>query len=250
MAQPRVGIQLILYGQRWQHDLAGVAREVAQAGYDGIETGNLTAFYPAEQVRAILAETGLELMGIHLGYEDVADPTRLNAGLDFITAMGGSYLTCSGVGEIRGIETYTQAAATFNQAGHACRARGVTFCYHNHAWEFESLEGTQGIHHLLAHTDPAAVKLCIDLYWVYIGGEDPAQFIHRYADRVGYYHVKDGSPGRFTDLGRGNVDLPAALEAALRTDADWLVYEQDQTDQEPFRSAIESRQYLRNQTGL
>lgn len=250
MAQPKVGIQLIIYGERWQRDLAGVAREIAEAGYDGIESGDLSRLYPVDQVRTILAETGLGLVGAHLGYGDVANADRLNAALEFVMAMGGRYVTCSGVGEIRGIQTYEQAAEVFNAAGRTCRERGITFCYHNHAWEFEDLGGVKGIHRLIERTDPAAVKLCVDIYWVHIGREDPAQFITRYADRIAYFHVKDGGPGTFTELGRGSVDLPKALRVALRTDTDWLVYEQDQTDKEPVESIRMSRQYLRDAIGV
>ena len=57
---------------------------------------------------------------------------------------------------------------------------------------------------------------------MHIGGENPASFVDRYAERIGYYHVKDGSKGTFTELGRGTVDLPNA-PAALRTNPDWLV---------------------------
>jgi len=250
MAQPRIGIQLIIYGKRWQEDLAGVLREVAGAGYDGIECGDLAAYYPVEQISQLLAETGLQLVGVHAGFNNVADPSKLNASLDLVTALGGSYLVCSGVGQIQGIETYDQAAGVFNKAGEVCRERGVTFCYHNHAWEFEELGGEKGIHRLIARTDPALVQLCVDLYWVHIGGENPVSFVERYAERVGYYHVKDGAKGSFTELGRGTVDLPNALRAALRTNPDWLVYEQDRTDKEPAQSIMESRQYLRDTIGL
>lgn len=249
MAEPRIGIQLIIYGKRWQEDLPGVLREIAGAGYDGIESGNLAAFYSLDQVRDSLAQTGLQLMGAHSGYDAVADPAKLNESLDFVTAMGGSYLACSGVGQIKGIETYEQAAETFNAAAPTCRERGVTFCYHNHAWEFEDLNGAKGIHRLIERTDPV-VKLCVDVYWVHIGGEDPAEFIARYADRIGYYHVKDGAKGSFTELGRGTVDLPKAIQAALRTNPTWLVYEQDRTDKEPMQSITESRQYLRDTVGV
>lgn len=104
MAQPRIGIQLIIYGKRWQEDLAGVLREVAGAGYDGIECGDLAAYYPVEQISQLLAETGLQLVGVHAGFNNVADPSKLNASLDLVTALGGSYLVCSGVGQIQGIE--------------------------------------------------------------------------------------------------------------------------------------------------
>lgn len=250
MAQPKIGIQLIIYGQRWRDDLSGVLREVAGAGYDGIESGNLANFYPLEEIRSNLSQTGLMLMGVHCGYADVSDPEKLSSALDFVTAMGGSYLTCSGVGQVEGIKTYEQAAETFNAAAKTCRERGVTFCYHNHNWEFEDLDGQKGIHRLIACSDPHLVKLCVDVYWVQIGGENPAEFITRYADRIGYFHLKDGAKGSFSELGRGTVDLEGAVKAALRISPSWLVYEQDRTEREPSESIHMSRQYLRDKFEL
>jgi len=90
------------------------------------------------------------------------------------------------------------------------------------------------------------VQLNIDVYWVTIGGEDPAEFIERYHERAGYYHFKDGAPGpTFTELGRGTVDLVAAREAALKYGAQWIVYEQDRTGLEPSEAVAASLAYLR-----
>jgi len=41
MATPKIGLQLIVYGGRQNEDLAGVLAEVKEAGYAGIEAGNL-----------------------------------------------------------------------------------------------------------------------------------------------------------------------------------------------------------------
>jgi len=41
VSTPRLGIQLIIFRDRPQKDLAGVLRDVARAGYDGVEAGNL-----------------------------------------------------------------------------------------------------------------------------------------------------------------------------------------------------------------
>ena len=37
MQQPKIGLQLIVYGPRPEEDLAGVAQEIAAANYDGME---------------------------------------------------------------------------------------------------------------------------------------------------------------------------------------------------------------------
>src|SRR5262249_28299034 len=148
------------------------------------------------------------------------------------------------------------ACRLFNEVGKRCAEAGIHFCYHNHAWEFEDREGdTCGMDVIAAETDPAFVKFCIDVYWVHIGGQDPAAFVRKHADRGVYYHFKDGgknAEGRpvFLELGNGEVDLKAAYAAAAATNPEWIVYEQDRTDGSPTQAVRASRAYMRQQLGI
>jgi sugar phosphate isomerase/epimerase len=125
----------------------------------------------------------------------------------------------------------------------------VTFCYHNHNWEFESFDGVKAIHRLAELTDPAAVKLCIDVYWVQVGGEDPVAFTQRYRDRAAYFHFKDGRPGEFLELGQGEVNFAPIIDLVGSLGVEWVVYEQDRTQRTPEESIRMSRQFLRERFG-
>lgn len=245
MAQPKIGLQLIVYGQRTHEDLLGVLREAAEAGYAGIEAGNLFASHGEGLVRDALTDTGLAVAGMHSGYADQTDPAKVEANISYLQAVGSRYYINSGVAQAEGIAAYEQAAETFNAVGEKCREAGLVFCYHNHAWEFQAFDGVKGIHRLAELTDPALVKLCVDVYWVTIGGEEPEEFVARYADRAIYYHFKDGAPGEFVELGQGQVDLVASRRAALACDPEWIVVEQDRTTKVPKDSIAESLTYLR-----
>ncbi len=249
MAQPKIGCQLIVFGQRQREDIASVLRAVAKAGYEGIEAGNLFAMHGESLIRDLLAETGLKVAGMHSGYGDNLDQAKVEANIAYLKAVGAKYYINSGVAEAEGIAAYEQAAERLNELGELCKKEGLVFCYHNHAWEFESFDGVKGIHRLCELTDPELVKLCIDVYWVTVGGEQPAEFIQRYCDRAVYFHFKDGEPGKFVELGRGKVDLVAAKEAALKCGPEWIVAEQDRTELDPAESVAISREYLR-QIGL
>jgi len=248
MAQPRIGIALIIYGKRASEDLPGVLREIGHAGYEGVEHVNLRRM----DVRAkeLLAENGLAVASLHCFFRDVASESGMEAGIAYLKDMGARYLICSGVAPGEGLERFEQAAPVFNAAGRRCREEGLVFCYHNHEWEFQAFDGVKGIHRLAELTDAALVKLCVDVYWVHIGGENPAEFIARYADRVPYLHFKDGAPGVFKELGQGEVDLKAATAAALAANGEWIVYEQDRTDKVALQAIAESRAYLRDELGL
>lgn len=241
----KVGLQLIIYGRKVWEDLEGVLREVSKAGYEGIEAGNLFELKPQEELKGILERNLLLVAGVHGGYRDTEDEGRLMRNIRYLKEVGARYLMCSGVGPGQGIEPYERAAETFNRVGRICEENGIHFCYHNHNWEFSEFDGVKGIHRLCELTDPSYVKLCVDIYWVKIGGEDPAEFIRRYKDRVVYFHFKDGAPGSFSELGKGVVDIPSSLEAALECGPEWIVVEQDSTDKDPAISIKESREYLR-----
>jgi len=245
MAQPKVGLQLIVYGRRPGEDLEGVLKEVAGAGYVGIEAGNLYAMAGEDVVEDILAETGLEVAGMHSGYNETTNTAKVEANLEYLQTVGAGYLINSGVAPGEGLEAYEAAAETFNRVGQSCLDAGIVFAYHNHNWEFKEFDGVKGMHRLCELTDPELVKLCVDVYWVHIGGEDPAEFIARYSDRAEYFHVKDGSPGKFIELGEGEVDLKSALAAARKQNPEWIVCEQDRSDLEPKESITRSMAYLK-----
>ena len=68
MTKPVASLQLIVFGNRPQTDLASVLRDAAQAGYAAIEAGNLYETHGENTVRQLLAETDLTVSGAHFGY--------------------------------------------------------------------------------------------------------------------------------------------------------------------------------------
>jgi sugar phosphate isomerase/epimerase len=200
--------------------------------------------------------------------------------IEYMSALGGKFIMVSGVGDhqTEGLRAYEQAAGLFNEAGRKCRDGGLQFCYHNHSWEFAEYDrasgnevpaGTPGavtgLERLYELTDPQLVKGCVDVYWVQHGGRDPAEFLARYRDRIGYPHLKDmrylgAEPRRqgrlereeatFVELGRGEVDFPAIWRVLEPLDLPWAVYEQDRSDLPPGEAAAISRRYLKEALGL
>ena len=259
MSHPTASIQLIVFGGRNQTDLPGVLSEAASAGFPAIEAGNLFASHGEATTRDLLAKNNLKISGAHFGYGDFADPDKLTANLEYCNSIGTSYLMCSGVADSKTVDGYRSSAALFNEIGKRARDVGVSFNYHNHAWEFDDLGGINGMDILTAETDPDLVKFNIDVYWVWYGNADPVDFIAEHADRAGYYHFKDGKRRtdesgnirpHFLELGKGDVDLKAAYAAALQADARWITAEQDSTVLTPLESATISRKFIRDELGI
>jgi len=247
MAQPRVGAELIVFGERVNTDFAGTIQAVAEAGYDGFEMGTIDSEEQFERVKAARDAAGIVCAACHAGYTNLLDPAKVKAYVRFTQAIGSEFFITSGRGDWKTLDAYVEAAKVLNEVGRRCRDTELRFCYHNHNWEFRPIEGQAPIHTMVAALDPELVQLCPDIYWVQVGGVQPADFISQYRDIIPFYHFKDGLGGdQFRELGQGNVDVPAALKAALATDPAWIVIEQDRSALEAGESARVSREYLRS----
>lgn len=276
-SKPQVGCHLIVFRGRQDEDLDAVLKEVKDAGYDGVEGRNLAGGDPAA-ARAKLSEYGLRQGSMSTSY---AMLDELDETLEYATGVGAKFVMVSGVGDHQndGLRAFEKSAERFNDAGRKCKTAGIQFCYHNHSWEFaryvpadptrEVPHGTAGsvtgLERLLELTDPELVKGCFDVYWIQHGGEDPAGFLTKHKHRVGYPHFKDmkylgglpRKPGRlsredatFTELGNGEVDLPAIWKVLAPLKLPWVVYEQDRSELAPGEAARISRQHVKQALGI
>lgn len=255
MSDIKSSIQVIIFGKRNATDLPGVLRDISASGYDAFETGNLLDHRSESEVRLLLEENKLSISGIHLGYGDYANEKRVGEHIAFCKKFNVKNMMCSGVSDPTTITGYEETALLFDKVGARLRDEGIAFNYHNHNWEFNDLGGVNGMQILATQTNPALVKFNIDVFWVTMGKEDPANFIKMHASRAGYFHFKDGyqkDDGSFvfTELGKGKIDLRGAMRAALEVGIQWMVYEQDHTDGDPTQSAAISRDYMRDILGV
>lgn len=146
----------------------------------------------------------------------------------------------------------------------------VRLCLHPHA---DSHIQTQSeIERFLDGTDSRYVSLCLDTGHVAYGGGDAVDLIHRYAERIGYVHIKQMDPAVLAQVAaeslsfgeavkRGvcveppaGVPNPASVIDALATvNAQlFVIVEQDLYPCDPdvpLPIAIRTRQYL-NRCGL
>lgn len=252
---PNLACQLIIFGQRNRDEFANCVQAVAEVGYAGIETGP----HPqgAEYLLAVARKNNVEVAGVHYGFDLVKN---VDENVKFMQGCRAKYVMCSGVGDYktRGLAAYDEAAQVFNTIGKEYAEAGITFCYHNHSWEFQVYDrGVKAMYRLLADTDPATVKLCVDTYWILHGGEDPVGFLRRHLGRVAYMHFKDMAPeahpkecGTFVEVGRGVVDFPRVVRVLEGADIEWYTVEQDRTPGDPKESCRISREYIRNQLGI
>jgi sugar phosphate isomerase/epimerase len=241
------GIQLYSLRRAMAESLERTLDRVAGLGYREVEFAGYFGRAPAA-VRAALAASGLAAPAAHVPLEAL-EGEALPRSIAAAREIGHYYLIVPSLpASMRGtLDLWRRTADRFNAIGDALRAAGLRFAYHNHAFEFEVLDGQVAYHTLVEHTDPARVGFELDLYWATRGGHDPRHLIQRYPGRFELVHVKDsaGPPDhRMVDLGTGTIPFAEIFALAERAGIRHAFAEHDNPD-DPWAFAEAGARVLR-----
>lgn len=88
----------------------------------------------------------------------------------------------------------------------AAREAGLVFAYHNHWYDFQSLDGARPFDLLVERIGPKLLSFEVDLAWAWYGGQDPIALLERLGPRVVSMHLKD------IDRSRGRTEIDHAVE--------------------------------------
>ena len=141
---------------------------------------------------------------------------------------------------------YDLSAADINVVCDKLEAVGMTMFMHNHNGEFEAKFDGRSLFDTLFEMCPK-LQTETDIYWVQVGGEDPAGVISRYKSRMPLMHVKDGpiSPASpMTAVGQGKVDVAACIAAAEGGALTWAVVELDEAEGDMMEALKQSHDFL------
>ena len=89
------------------------------------------------------------------------------------------------------LEEWRAFARRLDKAAVAFRKAGISYGYHNHAHEYQPIDGIRPIDVIAECTSPRNVHLEYDLYWLVDAGADPVVEYYRRFGRVQQFHVKD-----------------------------------------------------------
>lgn len=242
MAQIPVALQLYTVRDQTADDFSGTLRSVGRLRYEGVEFAGYGGL-SADEMKALLAETGLQAAGTHVSLETLEED--LDAQIDYCLAIGCPYLVVPWLApQLR--QDVPSVAARLNDIGRRCKDRAITFGYHNHDWEFVRSDGATFMNRLLDATDPELVALELDIGWASYGGVDPIAVLRERTGRVPLVHVKDfGANRESVDVGEGTLDWRAILPVARQAGARWYIVENDEPSGPSVESARRSLEYLR-----
>lgn len=229
MRLSRLALQLYSLRRKTRTDPEGTLRQVPGLGYDGVELAG-TYGWPIETWKRVLGETGLRVVGAHIGIEALEDDA--DGHVAFQAALGNGRIIVPSLKHEPLRKAYAEYAHRFNRVAARLRDHEFTFLYHNHAFEFEPLsDGGCGMDVLLAETDPALVRFEFDTFWLERGGQCAAEFLRQHASRTKMIHAKElrKSDDRNVPCGEGDVGFDKVMPMALANGWEIVVeYEADE----------------------
>ncbi|TJY39641.1 sugar phosphate isomerase/epimerase [Cohnella pontilimi] len=242
MSKPQVGIQLYSVRDLSEKDFLGTIRRIADIGYKNVE---LAGYYgvSAKDLRAALSDAGLNAPSAHVGLTmDQPDKWKdnLQTQVEYALELGIKrfIIPWFPLPESPTEDDVAKMADVLEQASEIVTKSGMSFGYHNHAFEFKSVGGKLVIDRLLERIPADKLFAEFDLGWVKVGGQDPAAYIEKYAGRVPVVHAKDfKDDGVDTEIGRGTVDWDAALAACEKSGVEYIIIEQEHYDVGSLESA-------------
>jgi sugar phosphate isomerase/epimerase len=183
----------------------------------------------ASEIRKMLDNRNMFCSSFGVSYQDLTAKTR-EVGANAKT-LGARYARVAFIAHEGPftVEMAQKAVDDFNKAGKMLKDEfGITFCYHNHGYEFVPWEGGTLMDYIMQKTDPEYVSFEIDILWSFIHGQDPASLIRKYPGRFELLHLKDLRKGAELNtsggtavendvaLGTGQLDIPSILKEAKK----------------------------------
>lgn len=224
-----IAIQLWPLRDMVEKNLWQTLKNIHQIGFTGIETysfdGSFFGISPLE-FKTVCTNLNLRTFSTHAAITSqnaaaMAEKAAL-AGLHFIllpSMMARPQAT---------VDDYRKFAAEMNTIGEICRQHKIRFGYHNHDFEFKSIDGVIPYDLLLQETDPGLVDFQMDVFWVVKAGFDPKHYFRKHPGRFASLHVKDlDKTGESCIVGNGTIHFQELFQQLEKAGTTLMVYEQE-----------------------
>lgn len=264
-----IAIQLYSVRDDMAADFEGTLKKVKALGYDAVEFAGLYGKSAAE-VKKLCEEIGLVPLSAHVPFIDMMNDLSL---LDVYAEIGCKFIVIPYLTEEYrpGNEKFADVIEGAKVLGKKANELGMKLCYHNHDFEFVKVDGEYALDILYKEVSADLLQTELDTCWVNVGGENPADYLRKYAGRAEILHLKDfvgsksenmyaligidedekketGGKFEFRPVGSGVQNFPAILAAAEESGVEWVVVEQDMPsmDKTPMECAEMSINYLKS----
>lgn len=246
------GVQLYSVRDDMNKDLAGTIQKVAGIGYKEVELAGYREgkFYgkTPKEFQKLLKDNGLKAISGHVSTAVLR--SSLDQMIDDCMTVGQKFIVCpfTTPQERSTLDDFKKLVELFTKTGEACKKAGVSFAYHNHAFEFDKVEGQMLFDYLLDNIPANLMNMEIDLFWAVKAGVNPLNYFEKYPKRFPLWHVKDmdnTEKKEFTEVGNGTIDFKPIFQNASKAGMKHFFVEQDVCKRPPLESIKMSFDYLK-----
>ncbi|WP_223883387.1 sugar phosphate isomerase/epimerase family protein [Arenibacter lacus] len=258
----KMGYQLFSIRDQMAKDPKSTLEYLKGLGYEDFEIYGFDAEkgsyygYASQAFKELLDQLGLTVSSGHYNFSPYLDQSDAELAqfvdrcIEGAHTLNSKYITLPWIApEQRTIDGYKLLAAQMNAIGEQVTKAGLGFAYHNHGYEFEDQNGENGFDILVNETDPALVKLQMDMYWVVRSSKyTPQELIRKQPKRYTMWHIKDMDKlsRDYTELGNGSIDYEAILPDPKESGLEFYYIEQGGNYSEnSLKSAASNAQYFR-----
>jgi sugar phosphate isomerase/epimerase len=249
-----IGLQLYTIRDAMAKDVPGSLKKVSDIGYKYVELagyadGKFYGYVPVD-FKKLVNDLGMEIISSHTQVE-AQGITLENAKkmAEDHAKLGVKYCMQPWVVEEARttIASYQKMVADWNKVGAIMKENGIQFGYHNHNFEFNTVEGKIPYFDIfMKELDKDLVTMELDLFWTIKAGQNPVDIFKKYPGRFQLWHMKDmftKEPPFFTTVGvtdfapvgAGVINFKEIIAAKQIAGMKYMIVEQDLTkDGKPF----------------
>lgn len=227
-----------------KEDFVQILKWVADVGFKGVEPAGFWGFTPKE-FKAITDDLGLQICSAHSPwFRDLANAQQI---IDDLGALGLKTACCGfGPNDFKDMDAIKRTAELVNQMQTTMEKAGITLFQHNHAWEFDKVNGRLA-YDIFVELCPK-IKFQIDAYWsANHGANDPVEMVRKFRDRCILMHLKDGTFQKeisMLPLGCGKMPLAETVKAADPNINKWVIVELDNCVMDMMYAIKKSYRYM------
>ena len=237
----KIALQLWSVREECARNLEGTLKAIADMGYEGVE---FAGYYgrKANDLKRILDDLGLKVAGTHIPIDTLLGE-RLRETIEFNQILGNKYLIVPGLPEsMRNSKSaWLNTAKLMNEISDKLKPESMLIGYHNHAIEFQPINGEVPWYIFFDATKPDVV-MQLDTGNAMRGGVSPEgilEIIKRYPGRAKTIHLKEYSRKNEKALiGEGEIkwkELINLCESIGGTE--WYIIEQETYAYPPLECA-------------
>jgi len=273
MKKFKIGLQLYTVRKEMDKDPEKTLAAIKEMGYDYVETAG---YYgkTAKEFKELLDKYELKAISAHQGYEPFIENEQ--GMIEDMKTLGVEYCVVPWmpIDKLSDKESFAKIVEDITKVAKVLKANGIKMGYHNHDFEFNKVDGKFIIDLLYESVSEDLLKTEFDTCWVKYSGNDPIEYMRKYAGRSTILHLKDfvckkfaGGPayaliddngndtdaGESTDngfefrpVGQGLQDFESIIKVAEEVGIEYLIVEQDAWPTAiALESAKQGREYLK-----